>query len=277
MRQLPRLLAASLAFLLLAVSSNQVLTRGYIFSNIGTLFTWSGTAQAWSGSLQNATEGDFCTWVKNNGCAGESALRDITSSQATSWAVNSSVHSPILANASFQSTCGSWTFAGVSGTGLFAVAPTCATSGDADSDGFYSLFTTSGSSCASSATCEGTTAQTVNIAGTPTSQTISFFYKGQIVQATGDSTNCSPQTGTVGLTLKVNSTTITLPTLTKDNTWRSSGNLSITALVNGSNTITFTQSGTATQNQNFVTSHCAAFTYSNNTIGVDEVVLTATY
>lgn len=279
-----RRIIALLSLLLLGVASNQVITRGYIYSNIGTLYTWSGAAPAWSGSLQNATEGDFCTNVQNNGCAGESALRGITSSQAAAWAVNSTAHSPILANNTFSPTCTSWTLAGVSGTGLFADAPTCPTSGDQGGDGYYSLFSTAiSSSCSAdgTTTCKGTTSQTVSIAGTPTSQTVSFYYKGIAHTATGDGVNCNPTTGSVTLALAVNGTSITLPTLTLDDTWRSSGNLSITSLVNGSNTITFTTTGKTTFNQGSHLSGgntlCNVGTYTQNTMGIDTVVLTATY
>lgn len=280
MRKLLKPLVACLAVLLLTGTS-QVITRGYIYSNIGTLYTWAGTAQAWSGSLQAATEADFCTFIQNNGCAGKSNLRDITSVQAAAWAVNSSSHSPILTNNTFSPTCTAWSLAAGAS---FGVAPTCPTSGDADSDGYYSLFTTaSGTSCDASITthCNGTTSQTFSIPGTPTSQTVSLWYKGSVATASGDVTNCNPTTGSVGLSLKINSTTISLPTLTFNNAWHSTGNISTTALVNGSNTITLSETGQTTMNQTsrIVSGNpvCNPATYTTNTLGVDEVVLTATY
>lgn len=89
MKILRRWVLVPLAILLLAVASNQCLTRGYLYSEINTLFSWSGSAQAgWNGSLQNATYSDFDTYIANNGSCGGTSLQLITYGAATSCAVN---------------------------------------------------------------------------------------------------------------------------------------------------------------------------------------------
>lgn len=76
--------------------------RGYIFSNIGTLFTWSGSAQSgWNGSSQDATVSDFTTFVKNNSACTGASNSLITYAQATACAVNSVSHSPLVTNNTF--------------------------------------------------------------------------------------------------------------------------------------------------------------------------------
>src|SRR5579864_6084837 len=157
-----RALVAVLAIVLMAVASNQAITRGYIYSNIGSLFTWSGTAQtSWNGSNQVANYTDFTTFVKNNGSCVPSGLSGayvIDYGHATACALNSSVHSPILADASFQGACANWTLVGVSGTGLASTAPTCSNATDEDGDGYYDSFAAI-STCGAngSTTCKGTT------------------------------------------------------------------------------------------------------------------------
>jgi hypothetical protein len=87
LNRLRRWVLGPLAILLLAVSSEQSITRGYIYSEVGTLWSWTASAPSWSGSLQTATYTDFTTYVANDGSCGGSPLESITYGAATTCGV----------------------------------------------------------------------------------------------------------------------------------------------------------------------------------------------
>jgi hypothetical protein len=223
--------------MLLGVASNQCITRGYIYSQIGTLFSWSGSSQSsWNGSNQVATVSDFTTFVQNNGaCTGPSTTL-ITYGQATACATNSSAatHTPILANNSFAGgSFVSWSSANVgSCTGaLFSSL----NGGDEDGDGGFANASSLG--CTTTA-AQVTLVQSFSTGGAPTSQTYSFWYKG--AQATSGDSSCTLQTGSASFVLKIGSTAIaTVASPTLDGAWHQvTGTMS--AMVSGSNTLTLT-------------------------------------
>lgn len=269
-------------------NTSQILTHADLYamgSSTGNgTYQWNG-ATTWSSTDgQGATYSDFTTHFYNTGSCGGSTSQLISKGSADSCKYLTSAKTA-LSN-SFATTCSGWTFAGVTGTGFSSVAPVCGTTGDYDADTNFSQFTTtSGVACYPLGTtqCEGTSAYTFSIS-TPasiSSATISFQYKGNAAAATGDSVNCSATAGNVGLSLKVNSTSVTLPTLTFNAAWQPSGSVTVPAgaLVTGNNTITFTQHGQNTYNQtyNVQTTICNTATYTNNYVYVDNIVVSATY
>ncbi len=88
------LLCAIAAVALLA--SDQGFSRGYVYSHIGSLFTWKSSAQSsWNGSLQAVSVSDFETYVQNNGaCSGSPSNAMMGLSAAESCAVNSTTIQP---------------------------------------------------------------------------------------------------------------------------------------------------------------------------------------
>lgn len=110
------------AILLLGVSSSQWITRGYIYSEIGTLFTWSGAAQSsWSGSGQWATCNDYLTYIQNSGgTCGTSGGQWITYGTAVSLAVNSTT---VLATTDPWLTDSGTYWPNQSGTASFGTLP----------------------------------------------------------------------------------------------------------------------------------------------------------
>lgn len=231
MRSARNALLLILAITLLA--SDTAFTRGYVYSNIGTLFTWSGSAQSWSESTQAVSCNDWTSYIRNDGTACTSGTL-IGKTWALAHAVVTVVHSPLLTNPTFNGGgFGSWSSANTGGcTGLLFTGQNSA---DQDGD--------AGRAQASSGTCSATPAQvtlaqTFSISGTPTSQTYSFWYMAPLTQY-GDPVNCTQGTGTASLSLKVNGTTTSLGSVTTDGAWHHlSGTTS--ALVNGSNTVTVT-------------------------------------
>lgn len=104
-RALRRLFIMGAAVVLLGTASNQVLDRGFIYSNIGTLFTWSGSSQAWSGSHQAATYQDFTLFIKNNGSCIPGGLTNaalIDYSHATGCAINATQYSGTITSGNYE-------------------------------------------------------------------------------------------------------------------------------------------------------------------------------
>lgn len=277
MARAARLSLSALALLLLAVSSTQVLTRGYVYSNIGTLFKWSGSAQSWSGSAQALTCGDWTSYISNDGTACTPASQTVVDSYASAHAVVTVTHTPLLTNNTFTlGGFGSWSSANTGGCNGFTFTGQNAPDEDADS----------GLAQATSATCSSTVAtvtlvQTFTIAGTPTTQTYSFWYLAPTVTY-GDPVNCTQGTGTASLALKINAVVITVPALTLDGAWHQVSGTT-TALANGSNTLTFTATLAAASGQ---TSHynkangiyiCNATSTVAQPISIDNVTLSAVW
>src|SRR5579872_4481660 len=113
-----RVAAAIAAIALLGVAGSQCISRGFIYANIGSIYTWSSSPQSgWNGSTQIASEGDFCTYVQNNGCAGEVGNRSLSYAQSLAWAENGTTLQP-LSNPWFVNGATSWTV--TSGTAAFS-------------------------------------------------------------------------------------------------------------------------------------------------------------
>jgi len=229
-----RVLAGVLLALTLAISGSQTLTRGYLYSNIGTLFTWASSAQAgWNGSSQVATCADFATYIQNDGTPCVSSVATLLDSYALAHAVNSVTHSPLVANGTFlNGTFSPWTSANTgacSGVITFAGQPV---SPDYNGD--------NGVAAASSGTCVATPAETTltqvfSIAGTPTVQTYFFAYRA--LQSTYGDPDCTVASGSVSMLLKMNGTTVaSIASPALDGAWHTvSGTM--TAMANGSNTL----------------------------------------
>lgn len=277
-RALRRLFALGAAIVLLGTASNQALTRGFIYTNIGTLFTWSGTAQAWSGSAQEATYTDFTTFIKNNaacGAPGAAALIDY--SHATACAVNTSVNTPILANHSFAGdvfTSWSDTTTVYGGSCATSTAYNSSAASPQDADGGDAVGSSGvTSTCATGLNVTLGLQQTFTISGTPTSQSWSFYYKWAHVDTTG---TCDIQGASANAVLKLNGTTVsTTAAPTDDNAWHQVSGTT-TLLVNGSNTLSLTvqlQSGVHYTNQ----TSCLTPTYQAQPFYFDNIALTATY
>lgn len=270
------LIALTVVFATLAIASDQIVTRGYIFSNIGSGFTWSGSAQSWSGSSVTLSCGDWNTYVKNDGTACP-ASKTVLYAFASAHAVNQTTHSPILANNTFFGggfSPWSSTNGGSCSGSLFAGQNA------ADQDGDNGLVYASSGTCTTGNSV--TLTQTFSISGTPTVQTFSFWYNGPSV-ASGDPNNCTQGTGSVGLTVTVNGTTVATPTLTLDGNWHQvTGTMS--ALTTGSNTLTFTAAllaaaGTYSR-YNPKTQQLVCNTYTTKvaqTLSLDDIVLGAVY
>lgn len=262
---------------LLGLSSNQAVTRGYFYSNIGTTFAWSGSAQSeWSGSTQAATCSDYSTYIRNDGTACTPSNSLVTYGFATSHAVVSNIHTPILsANTFAGGAFYPWTSANA---GSCAGGPFSATaSTDEDGDNGYAVGSSSG--CVATP-AQVTLAQTFTTGGAPTSQSYSFYYKAK--QAVSGSASCTLATGTASLSVKIGSTTIATPTLTLDGAWHQVSGTT-TAMVSGSNTLTFTATLAgangqkqfySTQIKNYV---CRNAGIAPQTLQIDNVVLTGTW
>lgn len=223
------------AIALLGINSNQAVTRGYFFSNIGAGFSWSGSAQAgWSSSIQAATCSDYTTFIRNDGTACTPSTALVQFGFATAHAVNNTIHSPIVANNAFGSgVLSPWTSTNTGGcTGaLFSIS----SSGDENGDGYAAQASSLG--CTATAAVV-TLAQSFTTGGLPTTQTYSLWYKAPRATS-GDPANCSQVVGTATLAVQVNSTTIATTALTTDGLWHQlTGSLS--ALVSGANTMTLT-------------------------------------
>lgn len=272
-------LAAIAAIALLGVASNQCITRGFIYSNIGSLFSWSGSAQtSWNGSAQEATYSDFTTFIKNNAsCGGPGSTALIDYSHATGCAVNTSAHTPILANNSFAGdvfTSWSDTTTVYGGSCATSTAYNSSATSPQDADGGDAV----GSSGATSTCATGLNVtlgiqQTFTIAGTPTSQSWSFYYKWASVDSTG---TCDISGNSANAVLKLNGTTVsTTAAPTDDNAWHQVSGTT-TLLVNGSNTLSLTvqlQTGVHYTNQ----TSCLGLTYQAQPFYFDHLTLTATY
>lgn len=286
-KKLLRLVLAALMTVVLVAAtgqtSNQMLSEQDLVDNVtaGNL-KWSGSAI--TGTTKMVTYSEFTTYISNNAACGGSSNELMSYSAMTACRVLATVHDPIISNPSFASGNTVWTQAGVSGTGLYALAPVITNATSEDGDSWYDAFTTSTtlSTCEASGTvtCEGTSAQTFSTGGTPTSQSLSFYYKGAVNTATGDAVNCSPVTGSASVSMKLNSTTYN-PTLTLDGSWHQYSTTT-TALVNGSNTITFTFTGTTTVNQpsTFHPStglYTCSTTRTSNNINIDNIHVVGTW
>jgi hypothetical protein len=260
-------LAAAALFALVAVANNQLITRGYIYSNIGTLYTWSGSSQpSWSGSAQIATQDEFCTYIANNGCAGKVLNKALDYGTAAGWAVSGTVHSPLLANNTFTGgSFTSWT-----NGACFAAA----SASDQDGDSGYAR----GSGGASPG-CTANMSQTFTVSGAPAAQSYSLWYAWAPVQY-GDPYECTLGTGNASnLKIIVNGTTVaTVAAPTGDSVWHQVAG-SMSALVNGSNTLTVqvTLVGATGRNYNAATGLCTASSTTPQTFNVDNIVLQGTF
>lgn len=235
---------------------------------------------------QGATVHEINIYI--NGCSAMTPNPTSTTSQLATFnlvhgcAVTTTVHSPLILNNSFALGNVDWTQAASSGTGILGVAPVI-TNETAQDDTFDDVMTASSATCSANTTttCQGTSSQTFTISGTPTSQSLKFYYYVTDVAATGDAVNCSPASGYGSLTVKVNSSTYTLSTVTY-NSWTFVSPTGFNALVNGSNTITVTFSGQSTNNQssrfNLTTQvyNCTS-TWTSNKAKIDDIVLTASW
>lgn len=275
-----RILLVLFAVLLLGVASNQCITRGYIYSQIGTLFSWSGSSQSsWNGSNQVATVSDFTTFIQNNGaCTGPSTTL-ITYGQATACATNSSgaTHTPILANNSFAGgSFASWSSANVGGcTGALFNS----TSGP-DEDGNLGYANATSFSCAATP-AQVTLVQSFSTGGAPTSQTYSFWYRG--TQAVSGDSACTQAFGSASVLVKIGATTIaTVSSAVLDGTWHQvSGTMS--AMASGANTFTLTATLAGAHGQysrynakiqDYV---CTQANYSPQALQVDDFVLSGVW
>lgn len=271
-----RTVAVLCAILLLAPSSDQPITRGYVYSGIGSTFAWSGSAQGWSGSPVVLTCGDWTTYIRNDGTACSPAALTVLYSYATAHAIVTVTHSPLLANNTFTGgNFASWTATSTGG----CVGYTWSGQNASDQDGDIGYALASSGSCTSGTTLK--MAQTFTVGTSPTSQTFSFWYLAPSVSY-GDGDNCTQGFGSGTLTVTVNATTVATPTITFDGAWHQvSGTMS--ALTTGSNTITFSASLAAASGQ---ASHynyqkqmyvCSATATRSQTLAIDKVVLSAVY
>lgn len=270
------LIALTVVFAALGIASDQIVTRGYIASNIGSGFTWLGSAQSWSGSTVTLSCGDWNSFIKNDGTACP-ASKTVLYSFASAHALNQTTHSPILANNTFVGGgFASWSSANGGACAGYPFAGQNAS--DQDGDVGYASASSGGCTSGNSMTLT----QTFSIVGAPTSQTYSFWYNGPATSA-GDATNCTAGSGSATLTVTVNGTTVASPTLILDGTWRQvTGTMS--ALANGSNTIIFTAALVAAAGNN---SHynpktqqivCNSYTTKvTQPFSLDDIVLSAVY
>jgi hypothetical protein len=262
---------------LLAVSSDQVITRGYVFSNIGTLFAWSGSAQSWSGSSVALTCGDWTGFIRNDGTACTPSAQTVLDSYASAHAVVSVTHTPILVNNTFAGgSFVAWSSANTGGCNGFPFSAYAANN-DEDGDGGYALATSA--SCSTSAVI--TLTQAVTPSASPTSQTYSFWYRAPAAYVAGNP-NCPNTAGSAALTFQVHGVTVATPTLTIDGNWhRVSG--SMTALASGANPIVFTATliaatgQTGTFNQRTQEWVCLKQFSSPQSLYLDNIVLSAVW
>lgn len=261
-------LAVSMTIVLVAATgqaTNQMLSEQDLVDNVNASnLKWSGSAIG--GSTKMVTYSEFTTYIQNNGSCGGSSNELMPYSAMTACRILTQTYSPILANASFQSSCASWTLSSI----------TCVSNSSQDTGDTYEVVYNTTTSQA-----VGTAAQNFTTSGTPTSQTLSFYYRGTVAAANGDHVNCSPAAGSVGVSVKVNNTTFT-PTLTLDGAWHQYST-TMSAMVSGSNTFTVTLSGVSTENQTSTYNsqlqeyQCNAPTWTTNNIHFDNAVLTGTW
>ena len=282
-------LAAALTLSLFSVagatSSNQVITRGFIYANIGSLFTWSGSAQtSWFGSSQAATYNDFETYVKNSGSCGGSAKMLISYGAATGCAVNTSTHSPIVSCASFSSGCFSpWINNGVPGDDQPNACVATAgnhdfqnsSGGSQDGDGYSAGAAVGTGSTNGGCVDQFELYQSFSVSGTPTSQSYSFWVDWSNAQSAG----FCKTAGSATVYAKLNGTVIVSNVSAgAASTWNQfSGSTS--ALVNGTNTLEIVVSLKPSYGSSSST-NCTNGIYnvvSNDTANVDNISLTATY
>lgn len=274
MRRLPSLL---LILALLGLNSNQAVTRGFFFSNIGSSFSWSGSAQAaWSGSTRAATCSDYTTFIHNDGTACSPSNALVQFGFATAHAVNSNpTHTPIVANNTFASGLTPWTSANLSACSgaLFSQNNS---PGEDPGNGYAS----SNSLGCTATAAQVTLVQAFTTGGAPTSQTYSFYYNAPIASS-GDPA-CDQEFGSASLAVKVNSTTLTTIAITPDGAWHQvSGTMS--AMVSGSNTLTFTatlsgaRGETNRYNARTLSYACAVANTNPQVLQIDNVVLSGVW
>lgn len=275
MRRKASLLALTLAVVLLG--SDTAFTRGYVYSHIGTGFTWKTTAQSsWNGSTQAVSCGDWTTYVQNDATAC-TANTLIGLTWANAHAVNSVTHTPILSNNTFfQGNWSPWTSANTGGcTGSLFSASMSSSDEDADSG----LASAGSLSCYISGSVI-TLSQTVSISGTPTSQTYSFWYRGS-VETAGDVVTCTQGLGSASLSLTINSVAQSaIGVLNLDGNWHQVTG-STTSLATGSNTFTLSATLTAAKGtyhkSGAPAGSCTGISISPQTLQVDNFSLSAVY
>lgn len=269
-----KLVALAFAVLTLGVATYQPLTRGYIFANIGTLFSWSGSAQSWSGSTVVATCSDWTSFIKNDGTSCSPGVKTLLDSFAIAHAVNSVTHSPLVANNTFSNgNFASWTSTNSGGCNGYVFTG----QGTTDQDGDNGLASGSSASCTSTAAVVNLS-QSFSTGGAPTSQTYSFWYNAPVVLS-GDPNNCTQGQGSVSLVASINGTNLPAITVVNDGAWhRVNGSTAL--LVNGSNTFKVAATLSAASgtyghwNSKIQAYVCTTFqTVKPQTVLIDDVVL----
>ena len=265
-------LALVLAAVLLGVVTYQPLTRGYVYSQIGSLFTWSGSAQAWSGSTQVLSCSDWNSYIKNDGTACPTSMT-VLDSYALAHAVNQVTHAPLVANNTFSSGALSpWTSTNSGSCNGYTF--TVASSPDEDGD---SAFVNGSSAQCSSTPAVVNLTQTFSTSGAPTAQTYSFWYNAPTAKS-GDS-RCTQTAGIVALVAAINGTNLPAITVTQDGKWHQVSGT--TALMgSGSNTFKVTATLTAATGFQFLAIQraCSGVVMAGTqTISIDNVVLSGIY